>query len=230
MAISRVQYKGDYGSTGTSNSITLDSTPTANNLLIAVIVVRTGASVPYEISGWTRFLTGNGTSGAGNLSVACFYKISDGTESTVTFDWYSSYENYILVAEYTGNATSGVLDAAVSLATYLATANAASTAYSPGSMTPGQNEGLCFSAQCLGSGSSTCSQSVSSPHTLVDTLRNGFTYDPQIAFSQNVYSDGSSQEPQWTTSQSVKMFIMAALFNAPMTPKNVSHLLCLGVG
>lgn len=99
MAGTQQQIK-DSGGSGTSHSVTYDSTPTSGNLLIA------GISVDKS-SGTITIPTGWGIIGleyvSSSVSGAWAWKKSDGTEGAVQFDWVTTRGNsQMYICEYSG--------------------------------------------------------------------------------------------------------------------------------
>lgn len=106
--MAKVQQKAA-ASTGdtTSQSVTLDSTPAQNNLLRAYVV--SGATVPTP-SGWT-----SAVGPVDFVGLYQFYKIAGAGESTtVTVNPSSSAACVLVVQEWSGYLTSGVLDVVAS--------------------------------------------------------------------------------------------------------------------
>lgn len=94
-------------------------TGTSGRLLVAVMSWDKNISAPSETSTeWTQaeFLTANA-----NVSGAIYYKISDGTETSISLSWSNSRDMSIWVGEYSGIATTSPLD-------QMASANSGDTA------------------------------------------------------------------------------------------------------
>lgn len=101
-----------------SLAVTKTTTATADNFLIAGVAVRVGWDDHVTPSGWTLF-----ASGVSTLSYALYYKISDGTETGITFSSTADTgkpEGFL--AEYSGNITSGFLNASAENTTNIGTA------------------------------------------------------------------------------------------------------------
>jgi len=196
----------------TKNSITVSITgSTANNLLIAGVCVRMGVTISTP-AGWTLIRKGESGGGVGTVSAALFYRIADGSESSVTISWNAAYEAAAFVAQYSGLATSGVLDASSEDESYLNTAN--STGYF-GSSTPTQQPGraIAFSA-FLVEGSSP-SRSYSSSFNEWFRYSKAFAYDPVVAIADRAYTALSALSPSVTYGSAVKHYGALALFKEP---------------
>ena len=109
-AISRIVAQDATGTGTTSVTATYLSTPTVNDLLIAVLYSSDGGTggPPTTVpSGWLSVFTTGRSSGDGYI----YYKIAGASEPTaVTFADTGSSNMQLGVYEYTGNATTGVLD------------------------------------------------------------------------------------------------------------------------
>lgn len=113
MAISLVTGDVDVGGNGIGNGqlpITLTNiVPISGNLLVLDVTVN-NTSVDWSVvtaAGWTKAV--DSTTGA--VLTAQFYKISDGTETGINVD-IGSGRIIAAIRQFTGNATSSVLDAA----------------------------------------------------------------------------------------------------------------------
>lgn len=106
MAFAFVQKKTSQSSSG-SPAVTLDAAPTVNNLLVASIQSQdTGTPT---ISGWSNGTNQSTGTGGTKRCFRMFYKISDGTETTITGS-SPAIGTIMIVCEYSGNATTNVLD------------------------------------------------------------------------------------------------------------------------
>lgn len=101
MAIARISAQ-DASATGTNGAVaTYPTTATNNNLLVAIGVSDTGAGT-MAIAGFTQVLN-NFTSGN---QISIFYKVSAGTETTITMtDDGGSTVNALAIFEYSGLST-----------------------------------------------------------------------------------------------------------------------------
>jgi hypothetical protein len=74
-----------WGGRTVAQTATYDSTPTAGNLLVAMLSHRsTDGTADPTLDGWTRVALSTTTSDGGNKGVAIFYRISTGSEGSVT--------------------------------------------------------------------------------------------------------------------------------------------------
>ena len=125
-------------------SVTYDSTPTSGNLLVAFVA--TSSSTAPTISGWTG-LTTSSTGGATSRSVRILYKISNGTETTVTTNSINTLK-FIAVSEYSGIDTTTPVDVENSNLTPTGT-----TTHTSPTISPTNNNGLVIFGSFAGSGS-----------------------------------------------------------------------------
>lgn len=98
MAIAFVQSKSA-GSGTTPPAVTLTSVATSGNLLVAEIMSH-NTNTNHTIAGWTALTNISTGSGGTTRSGRLFYKISDGTEQTITGGAQSNWS--MAVAEYSG--------------------------------------------------------------------------------------------------------------------------------
>lgn len=129
-----VQSKCDVSTTsGTSRSMTFDSTPTAGNILLTAISLDKQSDAITTPSGWTAIGTHyNSASISGGLA----YKVSDGTEGTVTWDWTTSVlERGMLLMEISSTLffdQQASADSGASAVTSQSTGTTGTTTYSTG--------------------------------------------------------------------------------------------------
>lgn len=226
MSVSRVGYNTAYVNT-TETSVTVSITgSTANNLLIAGVCVRRGAVISTP-AGWTLVKKGESSGGTANVSAALFYRIADGSESSVTISWGTAYEAAAFVAQYSGLATSGVLDTSSEDESYLDTSN--STGYF-GPSTPTQQPGLAVAFAAFLVASSSPSRSYSSPFAEWFRYHQSSTYDPAVAIADHVYTTLSALSPSVTYDSSVKHYGALALFKEPSAPSPVTGSLAVTLG
>lgn len=110
MAISRIASQDAQGTSTAASSVsaTYAATPTANNLLIAIVGDSDGSNNATAISGWSKAVQGN-VSTANEVTV--FYKVATGAESTtVTATTSATVNADMAIHEYSGLATSSPLD------------------------------------------------------------------------------------------------------------------------
>ena len=81
---------------------------TSGNLLVAVHSAR-GQNMPPVPAGWSAAVQDTRTSSRGSV-LGIYYKISDGTEATVTFTLSAAEDQALVIMEIKGAVTSGVLD------------------------------------------------------------------------------------------------------------------------
>ncbi len=111
MAITRLTGQDATGTSSVSTSVSASyaSTPTANNLLIAIVGDNDGNDNATAISGWTKVLPVGNASGTNE--VAIFYKVATGAESTtVTATTSAGTTSCMAIYEYSGLVTTSVLD------------------------------------------------------------------------------------------------------------------------
>lgn len=106
MAVSVVNSSYNDTSPTTAPSITFGFTPSANNILVAFIQDPAGTTNPGLPSGWTALLDHD----VSNLFGRYFYKISDGTETSLSWSSLSNTRYTMGVVELTGNATASPID------------------------------------------------------------------------------------------------------------------------
>lgn len=232
MAIALVQ-EGNHVidvTTENDNTVTFPSTATANNLLIAGVQVRRGGIGSISCTGWTALSQGLGSS-AGDTTCAWFYKIAAGTETSVTLSWGASYpyESVAAFMEFSGLATTSVLDGTVAeVETYLNDSWPAS-AVSAGERTPTVAGGISIGIGGHNAAGSLVAFTWSTGWTKEQDANSG-TYNPRLTFGRKIYSDTTALNPALTVGNPENGYVAHALFKAPVVAKNVSRLLCLGVG
>jgi len=123
IAIQLVQQKdarNEYRSPNTPGSVTvtLDSPATAGNLLVTGVSIDKASGTITPPTGFTLIHKGEG----GVSSGAMAYKIAEGGEQTITWNWTATEEGNAWVGEYSGLATSNVLDVSAENEDYLSTA------------------------------------------------------------------------------------------------------------
>lgn len=212
MAISLVaQGAKKDGNTAASSTTLSITSPTANNLLVAGINIRRATPIATP-SGWTLIRKYEHPGSANvNISAALFYRISDGTETGVTFSWTNEYESACFYQEISGLATSGVLHGSDD-----DTTNVSSSSLSGGfgSVTPTEQPGLAtiFSAYLTGSSVPTLSYAGGFSAAVASTAS---TYDPYVAFGYAEYSSLSAISPSTNYSVAVRNYGVLALFKEP---------------
>lgn len=225
MSASRVGYKVARNTDTNATSITVSITdPVANNLLLAGICIRIGTTISTP-AGWTLIQKGE-TSGAANCSSALFYRIADGNETNVTITWAPKYEAVAFVAQYSGLATSGVLDTSSDDETYLNTTGATGGF---GTATPTNQPGLAVAVAAFLSGSSTPSRTWDSGFDSWFTS-SGLIFDPYVALADRAYSSLSALSPSVAYSVAVKNYGALALFKEPSAPSPVTGSLAVTLG
>lgn len=144
MAFVRVNSANAMGST--ANPSTAITTPTAGNLLVAVLATTEGTSANVtNPSGWTQRANSFHVAPGVNGGVRIISRIADGTETAVTFTAPSTTEWNLAVREFSGNNPSGSeFDAASAGAQTSSTV----TSFQPGSLTP-TTSGELFVVACL---------------------------------------------------------------------------------
>ena len=225
MSASRVGYNVARNTDTNATSITVSITgPVANNLLLAGICIRIGTTISTP-AGWTLIQKGE-TSGDWNCSSALFYRIADGNETNVTITWATKYEAVAFVAQYSGLATSGVLDTSSDDETYLNTTGATGGF---GTATPTNQPGLAVAVAAFLSGSSTPSRTWDSGFDSWFTS-SGLIFDPYVALADRAYSSLSALSPSVAYSVAVKNYGALALFKEPSAPSPVTGSLAVTLG
>src|SRR5579872_2986885 len=135
MAWTLVQSNKKSDTTGGANTatITLASTPTANNLLIAAITVSGGqkpTAADTQSNSWSTLCSTSYGLGP-TVSLVYLYCIAKGGGGAYTLTWTGTAYAYMLIGEWSGNATTGVLDTNASSNTGNA-GNVTSLAVGPG--------------------------------------------------------------------------------------------------
>ena len=140
MAFARVQSAANHVDASSSVTVTLSTDPTVNNLLVAVFGTQnsllTVSSLPDV--GWvTQEDTAVGAAGKPRCVIA--YKVAAGTEGTTfTFTFSGSGDLFAVVGEWSGGATSSVVDQSNSQNSGSSTV----TSYATGNITTLNNEDL----------------------------------------------------------------------------------------
>ena len=205
MAYSLIQQAANYTAVTTAKSITatFGSTPTANNILIACAACRNNSDWTFRdlsITGWTQVYD----AAPSGYSGALFYKIAGGSESTsVTLNESYGDELSLIIAEFSGNATTDVLDGydfqngAINPAELSVTSTAAGLAITQGS---GKQE--IFTTPASG-------------YTMFAGNNTG-TYDSDVHGGYKTYSSGDITA-DWPSTTSLTTVILA-LFKEPAAP------------
>jgi hypothetical protein len=100
------------GASASSTSVSYPGATTTNNLLIAAVssLGNTGQVPTVTTAGWNLAIAGGASIGANN-QVALYYKIADGTETTVNASVGGAVNAIgISIFEYTGNVTTSITD------------------------------------------------------------------------------------------------------------------------
>lgn len=106
-AVSFIQSATGVNDNTISGSATLGSSPTAGHLLVATIGVKESGKTINTPSGWSVAIKNDGA--AGDPLQAIFYKISDGTDGTVTVTTATTVHAVISILEYSGVSTLDVV-------------------------------------------------------------------------------------------------------------------------
>lgn len=115
MAISRVQFKTNTGTSVTSLGITPDSSPTNGNLMVLLIAYNSATAnrvsgITQTSATWSRAVQKNNTLG-GAISVDIWYsENANSAGSSLTINLASSVDIAATYLEYSGVATSSSLD------------------------------------------------------------------------------------------------------------------------
>lgn len=151
MALSRITGQDKSGTSATAAlTVTYPSTPTQNNLLIAIVYCSgTGATV--TIPGWTQDKTIDDSAGH---SISIFSKIAGVSETSAVAiaDGSASGSIHGLIFEYSGNAASSALDKTISASSGSSSVNSLASGSTP--TTTQADELLIAAAGVAGSGSS----------------------------------------------------------------------------
>jgi hypothetical protein len=124
MAITRVQFKSNTGSSVTSLAITPDAAPTNGNFQVLMIAYNSAtaskvSSISQTNATWTRAIQKNHTLGSA-LSVDCWYSENAASAGgTITINLASSLNVAATYLEYSGIATSSSLDKTASAEEYI---------------------------------------------------------------------------------------------------------------
>ena len=119
-AITLVQqktYATPYNNPQYGISITLNTPATANNLLITGVAVDKASGTITKPEGFTLIQKGEGGIASGALA----YKVATGGETTISWTWTANEEGSVWIGEYSGLATSDVLDVSAENEAYLST-------------------------------------------------------------------------------------------------------------
>jgi hypothetical protein len=141
---------GNSGVASTTLSATFGSTPTAGNLLVFAMAgdKNTGA---LTLAGWTPVFELLATS----VSLYLAWKVSDGTETTVSPSWATSSAagNMAWVGEYIDTGSAGAWSLLAS-ASNINVADATSTSQATGTTAATSADGLAVALACIDSGTS----------------------------------------------------------------------------
>jgi hypothetical protein len=205
VAAAFVQSSLDYvNSTVTSFVLTLVGTPTANNLLVASVG---GRSISGDIgtpTGWTLLYRDN----AGGAAHAAFYKIADGTETSVTFTFPDDCEPVCAVHEFSG------LDAVSPLDQVNMTAIGGATARTAGPLTPASAPGLAFTSMGGEINSNAVTITTPSEFTALSG-RSVSTFNPSNRAARFFYSTTDAISAEWLSSPSHEYAAGLAIFLEP---------------
>ncbi len=176
---------------------TMDSTPVAGNLLVAWHTARSGTGNSFDTpSGWTAHPSG--TVDGGVDRAAMYYKISDGTESSIVFSLGAGTRHSLTVIEVAGDLA---LDAS-------AENTGSSASIATGSVTPttGQ-DAIIFGGAVINTGDSSHSMTPDSGWTelvdhMTDNCVEGCYHPLHWLASKIVASTSGSYNPSGTCSAS----------------------------
>jgi len=192
---------------GTSNTVALSGV-TANNLLVAILGCYDGDSSAFTTpSGWTLIETTGGVSSSATVrNGAMFYKVADGSETSVTFTWTTSARSNCTLIEYSGaDAISPLEDSGKSVSTDTLGGDPKSA----GSATPTSANGQAVSGIVgkQGNGPFTINDSF-----VVDGTTNGDGNSrPQSRMASRTYSSTASISPDWDISRVIDWAAFAAI-------------------
>lgn len=201
MAGAFVQVAGANSSTvatDVSASVTLSGT-TANNLLVLALSVSNGGDVFTDPSGWTKILQCP-LSGFANGVV--YYKIADGSETNVTVAFSNAGEWAATVCEYSGLATSSVLEASGENETYISSDQTAGASINSGSATPSTANGMAIACH-MGPDERDANESelsIDNSYTINDFEQPMAGNNAIVAIASKAYTTTAAQSPNWSTS------------------------------
>lgn len=192
MAITRVQSKELAGSLSSGSTITFTANVGAGNLLATMITQWGGAAnraitqVSDGLNGnWTQAIKG-GTYGTTAVSEIWYLQNSLAGACTVTFTWANGADlKDIFILEYSGCATSGVLDITDSI---VVTTNQTSQTYATSSDTTSANGSVILGCSSLNG--SAAGYSSTSSFTQITATESAVTFAERIA-SGSVTTNGS---------------------------------------
>jgi hypothetical protein len=219
MTVAYVQSWSGGGSSSANTVSTLTvSGATANNLLVAVVAIRSGASASFTgASGWTKICDV-----AGTVAGAMYYRIASGTSAdNFSPNWGVSARFAFAASEYSGLVTSSVLDTSAENESQV---GSTTTTVSTGSASPS----VAGFAVAFYAGNHDAS-AVESDLTIGSSFTKRVTTDPTLAINraQAAIADldltgTSSVSATWTSATSVAgTYAACAVFVEPATGKSI---------
>lgn len=211
MAISRLAGQDAEGTSTTSTvSATYPGATTAGNLLICSLYAIVGQASVTGPSGFTAAKQEDFSAGAQSVSI--FYKVADGTETTITSTGTAATQMRTHIYEYTGNANPVVVDQTNGNTSGVTSV----TTIASGNITTTNASDLLFVA--LGTGGSTSAYSFTNSFNTrqSDVSASRLCDADQIVAVTGTYGTTAS----WTTS--VRAGIAIAGFQAAATPGSVN--------
>jgi hypothetical protein len=205
MTVAYVQSWSGGGSSSANTTSTLTvSGATANNLLVAVVAVRLGASASFTgASGWTKICDAVGT-----VAGAMYYRIASGTSAdNFSPNWSVSARFAFAASEYSGLVTSSVLDTSAENESQV---GSTTTTVSTGSASPS----VAGFAVAFYAGNHDASAVESDPTLAVNRA--------EAAIADLDLTGTSSVSATWTSATSVAgTYAACAVFVEPATGKSI---------
>ena len=208
MPAAYVQDQENHVNLGTQTSIpvTLDSAPTANNLLVAAVHVRNTSVTAITASGWSVASFKN-TSGEAS---AVLYKVSAGTETTTVFSFTGDDgEPAAIVTEFSGLDSTAPFDGASSVS------SGSASSLTPSDVTPSSAPGLAHASVSCSVGSSSRTLNTPAGYTFIELAGSTSTYNPQVRTAYKTYADTTAVSVTGTASANTELAVHLALFKEP---------------
>jgi hypothetical protein len=209
MAATYVQDQEAYVSSAseTGISVTLDAAPTANNLLVAAVHVRSGDGISaITASGWS----GASFEIVSGEASAVLYKVSDGTETTTTFSFTGGNgEPAAIVTEFSGLDSIAPFDGASSVA------SGSASSLTPSDVTPSSAPGLAHGGVSCSIGSSSRTLDTPAGYTFIESAGLTSAYNPLIRTAYKTYADTTAVSVTGTASGATELAVHLALFKEP---------------
>ena len=209
MAATYVQDQENYvaSASETGISVTLDAAPTANNLLVAHVHVRSGTGISaITASGWSVASFEN----VSDEASAVLYKVSAGTETTTAFSFTGGDgEPAAIVTEFSGLDSIAPFDGASSVA------SSSASSLTPSDVTPSSAPGLAHGGVSCSVGSTSRTLGTPAGYTFIESAGSTAAYNPQVRTAYKTYATTAAVSITGTASAATELAVHLALFKEP---------------